>query len=57
MSGNLKDLEKETNSSVIKKLRKKLLDCSFCPPHCGHNQKRSVRFGRTKPKSKNKIRK
>lgn len=54
MSNNLKDLKIETNPSAIKKLRKKLLDCSYCRPHCGHNQKRKVGYGPTKPKSKEK---
>jgi len=47
---------KETNSSVIKKLRKNLLSCSFCPAHSGENLKRSPpRYGVTKPKYKDKL--
>ena len=47
---------KETNSSVIKKMRKNLLSCSFCPPHAGENLKRSPpRYGVTKPKYKDKL--
>jgi hypothetical protein len=47
---------KETNSSVIKKIRKNLLSCSFCPPHGGENLKRSPpRYGVTKPKYKDKL--
>jgi len=47
---------KETNSSVIKKLRKNLLSCSFCPAHGGENLKRSPpKYGVTKPKYKDKL--
>jgi len=47
---------KETNSSVITKLRKNLLSCSFCPAHGGENLKRSPpRYGVTKPKYKDKL--
>lgn len=43
-----------TNSSVLKKIRRYFLTCRYCPPHKGENATRKPRHGVKKPKYKNK---
>lgn len=43
-----------TNSTVDDKERRLNLRCSFCRPNRGENAKRRPKYGKTKPKSKNK---
>jgi len=40
----------ESNSSVDKKQRRKLLRCSHCRPHRGENKKRTAKYGVKKPR-------
>ena len=44
----------ETNSTVDKKIRRKLLSCSLCPPNRKENAGRRPKHGEKKPKYKKK---
>ncbi len=51
-----KILDRNTNSSVDNKERRKLLSCSICPPNKGENAGRKAKHGSKKPKYKSKRR-
>lgn len=44
----------ETDSATYKKLNRKHLRCSICPPNRGENATRKAKHGVKKPKYKNK---
>lgn len=47
-------LNQETNSTVDDRERREQLYCSFCRPNKGENCKHSSKYGKTKPKYKEK---
>lgn len=47
--------QEETNSSVVRKIRRKLTSCSFCPPHDHENRTRRPRPDVYKEKKIKKI--
>lgn len=50
----MKDKHENTNSAVDDRERRKELSCSVCKPNRGENKKRVGRYGKSKPKYKNK---
>lgn len=49
-----KRANRNTNSTVDNRERRKSLSCSFCKPNKGENAKRKAKHGNKKPKYKNK---
>lgn len=47
-------MKKETNPTVVNRLERKKLSCSFCPPNKGENCKHKPKHGSKKPKYKDK---
>lgn len=45
-------INENSNSTVDRKERRKLLKCSFCPPHSNENASRYGKHGKTKRKYK-----
>jgi len=54
MSTGAKGIKTEENPSVYKKLARKYWRCSLCPANRGENEKNRKKYGRTKPKYKDK---
>ena len=50
----VKRANQNTNSTVDRKERRKLLSCSFCKPNKGENASRKAKHGNKKPKYKDK---
>lgn len=49
-----KQLDAETNSSVVRKLRRRFTSCTFCPPHDCENRGRRVRDDKYKNKRRDR---
>jgi hypothetical protein len=55
----MSEIKTTSNSSLYKKLRKRKIcnksgKCTICPMHGGENTSRKGKYGKTKPKYKNK---
>lgn len=46
--------QEDANNMVNDRLRRLNLSCAYCRPNRGENAKRRPKYGKTKPKSKNK---
>lgn len=52
MSIGIKGMDGEDNSSVVRKLRRRLTGCSFCPPHDRENYRKRPKEDKYKNKDR-----